>query len=71
VDLTVKVHAEVAIHFVGSPIGVKEGGILVPARNDVTVEALRPRSRRPSSSTSRNSESTTLSTSATCPRSRG
>ncbi|HJR86171.1 MAG TPA: 50S ribosomal protein L25 [Acidimicrobiia bacterium] len=40
VDLTVRVHAEVAIHFVGSPIGVKEGGILVPARNDVTVEAL-------------------------------
>ena len=40
VDLTVKVHAEVAIYFVGSPIGVKEGGILVPARNDVTVEAL-------------------------------
>ena len=40
VDLTVKVLAEVAIHYVGSPIGVKEGGILVPARNDVTVEAL-------------------------------
>ncbi|MGH8959572.1 MAG: 50S ribosomal protein L25 [Acidimicrobiia bacterium] len=40
VDLSVKVHAEVAIHFVGSPIGVKEGGILVPARNEVTVEAL-------------------------------
>jgi large subunit ribosomal protein L25 len=40
VDLTVKVEAEVAIHFVGSPVGVKEGGILVPALNEVTVEAL-------------------------------
>lgn len=40
VDLSQKVHAEVAIHFVGASIGVKEGGVLSPARNHVTVEAL-------------------------------
>ena len=40
VDLSVKVHAEVAIHYFGTPIGAKEGGVLVPARNNITVEAL-------------------------------
>lgn len=40
VSLTETIEAEVSIHFVGSPIGVKEGGVLVPARNSVQVEAL-------------------------------
>jgi large subunit ribosomal protein L25 len=40
VDLTQTVHAEVAIHFEGSPIGVKEGGVFSPARTHVLVEVL-------------------------------
>ncbi len=41
VNLKVKVHAEVALHYVGTPVGVKEGdGVLTPARNSITVEAL-------------------------------
>ncbi|MCI0677827.1 MAG: 50S ribosomal protein L25 [Actinobacteria bacterium] len=40
VDLNQTVHAEVAIHFEGSPIGVKEGGVFSPARTHVSIEAL-------------------------------
>ena len=40
VDLTQTVHAEVAIHFEGSPIGAQEGGVFSPARTYVLVEVL-------------------------------
>lgn len=40
VDLTKKVHAEVALHFEGTPAGVKEGGVFSPARTHVLVEVL-------------------------------
>lgn len=40
VDLTQKIHAEVAIHFEGTPIGVEEGGVFSPARTHVAVEVL-------------------------------
>lgn len=40
VSLTEKVRAEVSLHFVGSPIGVREGGILSPIRNSIEIEAL-------------------------------
>jgi large subunit ribosomal protein L25 len=40
VSLTEKVQAEVSLHFVGSPPGVKEGGILSPIKNEVEIEAL-------------------------------
>lgn len=40
VDLSQTVNAEVAIHFEGSPIGVKEGGVFSPARTHVLVEVL-------------------------------
>ncbi len=40
VSLTEKVQAEVALHFVGNPPGVKEGGILSPIKNEVEIEAL-------------------------------
>ncbi len=40
IDLTQKVTAEVAIHFEGSPLGVKEGGIFSPSRSQVSIEAL-------------------------------
>lgn len=40
VSLTEKVRAEVNLHFVGTPIGVREGGILSPIRNSVEIEAL-------------------------------
>jgi large subunit ribosomal protein L25 len=40
VSLTEKVQAEVTLHFVGNPAGVKEGGILSPIKNQVEIEAL-------------------------------
>jgi len=40
VSLTEKVQAEVTLHFVGNPPGVKEGGILSPIKNQVEIEAL-------------------------------
>jgi large subunit ribosomal protein L25 len=40
VDLTKKVHAEVALHFEGTPAGVKEGGVFSPRRTHVLVEVL-------------------------------
>jgi large subunit ribosomal protein L25 len=40
VSLTEKVRAEVSLHFVGTPIGVREGGILSPIRNSIEIEAL-------------------------------
>jgi large subunit ribosomal protein L25 len=40
VDLTQTVHAEVAIHYEGAPIGVKEGGVFSPARTHVLIEVL-------------------------------
>jgi large subunit ribosomal protein L25 len=40
VSLTEKVRAEVSLHFVGTPIGVREGGILSPIRNAIEIEAL-------------------------------
>ncbi len=40
VDLTQKVHAEVALHFEGSPVGVKDGGVFSPQRTQVSIEVL-------------------------------
>ncbi len=40
VDLSKKVHAEVAIHFEGTPAGVEEGGVFSPQRTSVRVEVL-------------------------------
>lgn len=40
VDLTRAVEAQVAIHLVGDPIGVREGGILDQTLREVTVSAL-------------------------------
>jgi large subunit ribosomal protein L25 len=40
IDLTQKVTAEVAIHFEGTPVGVREGGIFSPVRSQVAIEAL-------------------------------
>ena len=40
VSLTEKVQAEVTLHFIGNPPGVKEGGILSPIKNEVEIEAL-------------------------------
>lgn len=40
VDLTKKVHAEVVLHFEGTAIGVKEGGVFSPRRTHVLVEVL-------------------------------
>ncbi len=40
VDLTQTVHADVAIHFEGTPIGVEEGGVFSPARTHVQVDVL-------------------------------
>lgn len=39
-DLTKKTTAEVAIHFEGTPAGVKEGGVFSPRRTHVLVEVL-------------------------------
>ncbi len=40
IDLTKTVTAEVAIHFEGTPVGVREGGIFSPSRSQVSIEAL-------------------------------
>lgn len=40
VDLTQTVNAEVAIHFEGEPAGVREGGVLSPAKTHALVEVL-------------------------------
>ncbi|MFQ5521988.1 MAG: 50S ribosomal protein L25 [Acidimicrobiia bacterium] len=40
IDLTQRVTAEVAVHFEGTPVGVREGGILSPSRSQVSIEAL-------------------------------
>ena len=40
VDLSETIEAEVSLHFVGTPIGAREGGILIPAKNSIQVEAL-------------------------------
>lgn len=40
VDLTRAIHTEVPIHFEGEPIGVREGGVLSPAKTHVLVEGL-------------------------------
>ncbi|HJS72466.1 MAG TPA: 50S ribosomal protein L25 [Acidimicrobiia bacterium] len=40
VDLSRTVHAEVIIHFEGTPIGVREGGVFSPARTHVLIEVL-------------------------------
>jgi len=40
VDLKKKVTAEVAVHFEGSPLGVREGGVFSPQRTHVLVEVL-------------------------------
>jgi large subunit ribosomal protein L25 len=34
------VHAEVVIHFMGTPAGVEEGGVLSPSKTHVVVETL-------------------------------
>jgi large subunit ribosomal protein L25 len=39
-DLTQKTHAEVALHFEGAPVGVKEGGVFSPRRTHVLIEVL-------------------------------
>jgi len=40
VDLSKKVTAEVALHFEGTPAGVREGGVFSPRRTSVHVEVL-------------------------------
>lgn len=40
VSLDETVHAEVVIHFAGTPIGVIEGGVLSPSKTHVVVETL-------------------------------
>ncbi len=40
VDLTQTVQTEVAIHFEGEPVGVKEGGVFSPAKTHVLIEVL-------------------------------
>lgn len=40
VSLTDTVRTEVPLHFVGTPVGAREGGILTPTRTTVEVDAL-------------------------------
>jgi large subunit ribosomal protein L25 len=40
IDLTQKTTAEVNIHFEGTPVGVREGGVFSPRRTAVYIEAL-------------------------------
>jgi large subunit ribosomal protein L25 len=40
VDLSQKITAEVALHWVGTPEGVKEGGVFSPRRTHVQVQVL-------------------------------
>lgn len=40
IDLTQKTHAEVALHFEGTPVGVEEGGVFSPRRTHVLIEVL-------------------------------
>ena len=40
VSLDETVHAEVVIHFLGTPVGVEEGGVLSPSKTHVVVETL-------------------------------
>jgi large subunit ribosomal protein L25 len=40
VALDETIHAEVAIHFIGTPAGAKEGGVFSPRRTHVIVETL-------------------------------
>jgi large subunit ribosomal protein L25 len=40
VDLSQTVHAEVAIHFEGDAIGLKDGGVFSPAKTHVLIEVL-------------------------------
>lgn len=40
IDLSKKTHAEVALHFEGTPAGVKEGGVFSPRRTHVLIEVL-------------------------------
>jgi len=40
VDLSQKITAEVALHFEGTPIGVREGGVFSPRRTHVQIEVL-------------------------------
>ena len=40
VDLSQKVIAEVNLHFEGTPVGVKEGGVFSPRRTTVQIEVL-------------------------------
>ena len=40
VDLTQKITTEVALHFEGTPVGVREGGVFSPRRTHVQVDVL-------------------------------
>lgn len=40
VDLTKKIITDVAIHFEGDPVGVREGGVFSPAKTTVSIEVL-------------------------------
>lgn len=40
IDLAKKITAEVALHFEGTPVGVKEGGVFSPRRTYVSVQVL-------------------------------